>query len=168
MNKIKDIYDSFILEKSKNIDPYKLISETGPWLVGSFVLQKYTNENWKPNDIDYIVKNKFQYDFVFKYFKKICNFHEVTPQKTDSFFVDNNIIQILPAKYHDIRLRLDKHDISVCQIGHNGNEYIMSKKCKQHIANKQFTIDPVYGISTSKYQTEQRIKKYTERGYKKI
>ena len=44
----------------------------------------------------------------------------------------------------------------------------MSKKCKQHIANKQFTIDPVYGISTSKYQTEQRIKKYTERGYKKI
>lgn len=168
MKTIKDLYESFITEKADNIDPYNLITENGPWLTGSYVLQKYTNDNWKPNDIDYVVKNKFQYDFVFRYFKKICDLHEVTPQKTDNFFVGKKLIQILPAKYKDIRLRLDRHDISVCQIGHNGNEYILSKKCKQHIENKQFSIDSIYGISTSKYQTEQRIKKYISRGYNKI
>jgi len=166
MNKVKNLIENFISIDADNIDPFNLICDFGPWIVGSYALQKFTNSNWEANDIDYVVKDKFQYEFVFKFFKKICLEHEVTKQGTDTFYLQNNLkVQILPAKYKDIRLRLDKHDISICQIGHNGKQFIMSKKCQQHINDKVFTIDPVYGISVSLYQTEQRILKYTERGY---
>jgi len=168
MNKIKNIFNNFICEKADSIDPYNIIQKEGPWLVGSFVLQKYTQDNWKPNDIDYVVKDKNQYLYLFNFFNKIANLHERTPQRTDTFYFNDHIVQILPARYKDIRLRLDKHDISVCQIGHNGFEYIMSMKCKDHLQKRIFTIDPVYGISTSFYQTEQRIEKYISRGYEQI
>ena len=70
MNKVKNLIENFISIDADNIDPFNLVCDFGPWIVGSYALQKFTNSNWQANDIDYVVKDKFQYEFVFKFFKK--------------------------------------------------------------------------------------------------
>ena len=66
MNKIKKIFDDYIVVPGLQIDPYKLSSPSGPWIVGSFALWHYIKfstgqePEWQYDDIDYVVHTEEQ------------------------------------------------------------------------------------------------------------
>ena|SRR6056300_337520 len=164
---IKKYFNNSICLESDSIDPYNLLSNHKVSIVGSFPLQKFTHANWVPNDIDYIAHDKKSYDFVFKFFDNLSETKKITKGGTVHFYMnDNSLVQLLPAgipgHYKDIRFRIFYHDISICQIGHTGSQYVMSKLCYDHIQKNIFCLDE-NGIKINDDVTKQRIEKYIQR-----
>ena len=76
MNRIKEIFDDYVVVPGTPIDPYGLASPGGPWIVGSFALWHYIKNTtgqdpeWQYDDIDYVVHTEEQGNYLLNYFRQ--------------------------------------------------------------------------------------------------
>ena len=165
MNKIKEIFDDYIVVPGLQIDPYKLSSPSGPWIVGSFALWHYIKfstgqePEWQYDDIDYVVHTEEQGNYLLNYFRQLGE-----PEK----LLYNGIYRFSKAQvniklYDDIRFRLYMHDIDVCQIGSDNKNFYLSSSAYNSINKNlcKFT-----GNTFDQERTNKRIQKYVKRGFK--
>lgn len=170
MNIVKDIFDDFRVIPHSNIDPFNLVSPKGPWIVGSYVLWHFKTfltskePDWHFGDIDYVVHSEEQGQKLLDYFRKT---NRKETQKFDTVFKFDNV-QIGLQQYEDIRFRLYHHDINICQIGCDNNNFYVSSSALEGIKNNTCCLT---GNTTGIYdpvRMQNRVKKYVNRGFKFI
>lgn len=145
---------------SLNIDPFEVMNKDSVWITGGYALKRYIGGNWLDGDIDYTVRDEETRKKVLEYFDRFSNSQKTIGRLgTVTYIIGPFKVQILPDMYEDPRKRFFQHDLSICQIAHDGTQYIMSKICYEHIKRKIFT-----KVHTMK-MTEERIHKYIERGF---
>lgn len=170
MDKIKTIFDSYRVIPYKNVDPFNLVSSNGPWIVGSFALWHFKKfltgkePKWIYNDIDYVVHTDTQSEKLLNFFREK---NKKEKQIFDTIYKFDNI-QINVRPYDDIRYRLYRHDINVCQIGCDDSNFYVSNSALESIKNNTCRLT---GNTTGIYdpvRMQNRVEKYVKRGFKFI
>lgn len=164
MNKIKQIFDDYVIVPCEPIDPYEFCSSQGPWIVGSFALWHYItqitgkNPDWKYDDIDYAVGSADQGNLLLEYFRQ--------SGETETLLYDGiykfNQAQINVRPYEDIRFRLYLHDIDVCQVGTDNKNFYLSSSAFKSISENTCRIT---GNTFDQSRTDKRLQKYIDRGF---
>jgi hypothetical protein len=164
MNKIKEIFEDYIVIPHGPVDPYGLANPNGPWIVGSFALWKYLKEvcnvdvDWVYDDIDYVVNTEEQGNELLNYFRNAGEPETLLYEGIYKF----SKAQVNIKLYEDIRFRLHVHDIDVCQVGTDNKNFYLSKSAYTSIHNNQCKAT---GLTFDQQRTDSRIQKYTKRGF---
>ena len=165
MNLIKQVFDDYIVVPSGTTDPFELSQPNGPWIIGSFPLWHYLKHigiepDWIYNDIDYVVNTTDQSNKLLNFFRDL-NLTESSPFNYIHKF-DNGKFQVNTQAYKDIRFRLYNADIDITQVGMDNNNFYLSKSAYKNIPLKKFKLT---GKTFDQQRTNQRIQKYTKRGF---
>lgn len=153
---------------SLNIDPFEVMWENkgAVWITGGYALKRYVAGTWLDGDIDYTVRDEETKARVLEYFDQFKNADKkIGSLGTVQYIIGDFRVQILGDMYDDPRKRFFQHDLSICQIAHNGKQYIMSKICFEHAKKKIFSRANRTWMFQGKDPLLDRIYKYESRGF---
>lgn len=151
---------------SLNIDPFDVVDQDSVWITGGYALKRYVAGAWIDGDIDYTVRDEEARARVVKYFDQF-NHNEKRIGKLGTVFykIGDFIVNILGDMYDDPRKRFFQHDLSVCQIAHDGTQYIMSKICYEHTKRMIFSRANRTWFKGGENPLLDRLHKYESRGF---
>ena len=148
--------------------------ESGPWIAGGACLRWYQGLPVGENDIDVFCRNAVQAQQTIdriksygRYSVKYQSENAVTIEywdKDTSSGLDTTTIQIITRRYFDsIQQVIDNFDISVCEIGTCGNEWVMGNFTARDIREKNLRFKMPMQADAPK-----RLTKYWTYGYRPV
>jgi hypothetical protein len=191
MASLIDIFtDGFSISNPKNLDPVEidtvypvvhtddqlpvnLISpkENGPWIAGGSCLLWFQGRATRYHDIDVFVKNQEQAVELFKRLDRCATQKfQSANAKTYEFYDTNTVrstskmwnIQVIIRRHFDsLEHVLSSFDISVCQIGTDGNRWHLGTTTAQDIRTRTLRMRQPYQPDAVK-----RLTKYWTYGYR--
>lgn len=144
---------------------------TGPWIAGGAPLRWFQGLAVSSNDIDVFCRNAKQAQEVIarvksygRYTVKYQSENAVT-LRYDNFDRDNNwTVQIITKRYfNSLQEVIDGFDLSVCQIGTCGNEWVMNEQTAKDIREKNLRF-----VKDLHPDAPKRLVKYWTYGYRPV
>jgi hypothetical protein len=144
--------------------------ETGPWIAGGAALRWYQNMPVGESDIDVFCKNTQQADALIDRIKSHNRFivkYESNNATTIQHLSSDGkgwTIQIIKKRFfNSLEEVIDNFDITVCQIGTSGNEWILgdntAKDIREHNLRMRLPLQP---------DAPKRLTKYWIYGYRPV
>lgn len=149
-------------------EPVNLIlphPKEGPWIAGGAALRWYQNQSVGENDIDVFCASAEQAQSVIDHIKSYGRYStkfESENATTLSYYSKgskkNWTLQIIKRRYFtSLKDVIDNFDITVCQIGTAGNEWVMgdytARDIREHNLRMQVPLQPDAAKRLSKYWT---------------
>ncbi len=145
--------------------------QNGPWMAGGATLRWYQGLPVGENDIDVFCKSKEQMQAVVdavKSYGRYSTKHESDNAITLSYHNKAGTkywtIQIIKRRYFDsLQEVVDNFDITVCQIGTGGQEWLMNKNTARDIRERNLRMNMPLHPDAAK-----RLAKYWTYGYRPV
>jgi len=145
----------------------------GPWIAGGACLRWYQNQPVEQNDIDVFCAGAVQAQALIERIKSYGRFHikaETENALTIQYYSkgqnwgDGWTIQVITKRYYSsLREVIDNFDISVCQIGTTGNEWLMGDYTARDIRERNLRMSiPLHQDAVK------RLTKYWVYGYRPV
>lgn len=144
--------------------------DSGPWIAGGAALRWYQNLSVGENDIDVFCSNARQANKIISDIKRFNRYH-IKHQSENAVTIDYHrrdkwedkwTIQVITRKYFDsLQSVIDSFDITVCEIGTAGQQWMMNKETARDIRSKTLRLKKPYNPDSVK-----RLTKYWIYGYR--
>lgn len=173
MNKSIDIIQYPCVHKD-DLEPVSLIEpdmDRGPWIAGGAVLRWYQDQKVGENDIDVFCSSLEQANSIIDRLKSFGRYSvRFQSENAETFSYNSNVkndtwvIQVIKRRYFtSLQDVLDNFDMSVCQIGTAGNEYVLGKDTARDIREKNLRMKYPLQPDAAK-----RMVKYWTYGYRPV
>ena len=159
---------------SSDQEPVNLILphlKEGPWIAGGAALRWYQNQSVGDSDIDVFCSSEEQalriIDYIKSHGRFSIKFDSENALTMQYWAKDNNrtwTIQIIKRRYfRSLKEVIDNFDISVCQIGTSGNDWLLGKDTARDIRERNLRMNiPLQPDATK------RLAKYWTYGYRPV
>jgi len=145
----------------------------GPWIAGGAPLRWYQNQPVDRNDIDVFCANALQAQAVIERIKSYGRFHvkaetenavTIEYNKKDQGWGNGWVIQVITKRYYSsLKEIIDNFDITVCQIGTTGNEWLLGDYTAKDIRERNLRMSlPLHQDAVK------RLTKYWVYGYRPV
>lgn len=143
----------------------------GPWIAGGACLRWYQNQPVSESDIDIFCANEEQVKRVIEDIKSYGRYttkYESDNATTLTYYSKENnkewTLQVIKRRYfRSLKEVIDNFDISVCQIGTGGNEWLLGKDTARDIREKNLRMNMPLQPDAAK-----RLVKYWTYGYRPV
>jgi hypothetical protein len=158
----------------KDLEPVSIIEpdlKQGPWIAGGACLRWFQNQPLDDSDIDVFCRDSIQADEVIDRIKSYGRYHikyqsenAVTFDHWATAGGDRWTIQVIRRRFFkDIREVIDSFDISVCQVGTTGTEWILGPNAARDIRERNLRFKMPLQPDAPK-----RLTKYWVYGYRPV
>jgi hypothetical protein len=155
-------------------EPVNLILPTlkeGPWIAGGAALRWYQDQSVGDSDIDVFCANEEQakrtIDYIKSYGRYTVKFDSTNALTLSYWDKDNTrtwTIQVIKRRYfRSLKEVIDNFDISVCQIGTSGNDWLLGKDTARDIRGRNLRMNMPLQPDAAK-----RLAKYWTYGYRPV
>jgi hypothetical protein len=144
----------------------------GPWIAGGAALRWYQGQPVGESDIDVFCANAHQAQAVIERIKSYGRYHvkhesenavTINYNKKDSW-TDSRTLQVITRRYfNSIEEVIDNFDITVCQIGTTGTEWILGKDTARDVRERNLRF-----IAPLMPDAVKRLTKYWVYGYRPV
>lgn len=155
-------------------EPFTIIwpdMERGPWIAGGAALRWYQGIPVGENDIDIFCKSAIQAEKVIEEIKSYGRYsvkYESENATTLSYHSPDSktywTLQVIKRRYfNSLQEVVDNFDISVCQIGTDGNTWLLNKNTAKDIRERNLRMNMPLHADAAK-----RMAKYWTYGYRPV
>lgn len=145
--------------------------ELGPWIAGGAALQWYQGLAAGSGDIDIFCRDADQAQQVIERIKLGGNYYvryesknAVTIDYINPHLGKTNMLQVINCKYfNSIQEVIDNFDISVCQVGTTGTEWVLGPNTARDIRERNLRF-----VGNLRSTSVKRLTKYWAYGYRPV
>jgi hypothetical protein len=160
---------------SNDLEPVSIIEpdlENGPWIAGGSCLRWFQDQPVNDSDIDVFCRNAIQAQQVIERIKSYGRFSvkyesenavTLTHYTKDDFSTQWTIQVITRRFFNNPKEVIDNFDITVCQIGTTGTEWILGQETARDVREKNLRMIPPLHSDAPK-----RLTKYWTYGYRPV
>ncbi len=165
----------YVTVHGDDCEPVSIINpciEKGPWIAGGAALKWYQDLPVEDSDIDVFCRNAVQAQQLIEQIKSYGRYHEKFSSDnavTLSYYTNENTtkswtIQIITRRYFSsLQEVIDNFDITVCQIGTCGTEWVLGPNTARDIRERNLRFNLPLQADSPK-----RLVKYWTYGYRPV